>query len=315
MKVSVIVPIFNVEKYLVKCLDSLLSQSLQDIEFILINDGSSDNSGKICNEYSLKDSRIKVIHQKNKGVSAARNIGIKTSQGEYIGFVDPDDWIEQNMFEDMFATFQRTNVDLVVCGYNYYNNDYILDKRRCYTIQGEELMDLKTVFKSLSDMPPTIRHGVVTKLFKRQIIGDLRFDETLRSSEDLDFLLAYLEKIRQVCFIHRPFYNNLVREGSATHGALNIQSLKDSFKVHRRMYNETVYRFRDLKDYAQAYLLDVYMLKYKEAKSKADTPNPKEKACLSYMRKEIRKTAVQAIFNKNINWKIKLVYNRLWFQK
>ena len=100
--ISIIVPVYNVEKYLEKCIDSILNQSYQNLEIILIDDGSTDNSGSICDEYKKKDQRVQVIHQKNQGQSSARNAGLNIAKGSYIGFVDSDDWIEQNMYEKLY---------------------------------------------------------------------------------------------------------------------------------------------------------------------------------------------------------------------
>ena len=115
INISVIVPVFNNERYLKRCLDSIIGQSLSNIEIILIDDGSTDKSGKICDMYAVTDKRVKVIHQKNAGVSAARNTGISIAVGEYIGFVDSDDWIEKQMYEKMFFEAKRSNSDVVMC--------------------------------------------------------------------------------------------------------------------------------------------------------------------------------------------------------
>lgn len=116
-KVSIIVPIYNVEKYLNRCLDSLLGQTLKEIEIIAVNDGSTDSSPNILNEYALKDPRIKVINKHNGGVSSARNDGLSMACGEYIGFVDPDDWADHEMYEAMYHHAINENVDIVMCTY------------------------------------------------------------------------------------------------------------------------------------------------------------------------------------------------------
>ena len=105
--ISVIVPVYNVEKYLKTCLDSIIAQTESDLEILLIDDGSSDDSGKICDEYSIKDQRIRVFHTDNRGVSAARNLGLLESKGDYIGFVDSDDWIEPTMYEEIIRNTQN----------------------------------------------------------------------------------------------------------------------------------------------------------------------------------------------------------------
>ncbi|UJF15261.1 glycosyltransferase [Jeotgalibaca sp. MA1X17-3] len=117
IKVSIIVPVYNVEKYLKKSIESLMNQTLKDIEIILVNDGSTDNSLFICKQYEKKDFRIKVIDKNNGGVSSARNIGIELASGQYIGFIDPDDWIEPEMYEKMYSKIEKTKSDVCICNY------------------------------------------------------------------------------------------------------------------------------------------------------------------------------------------------------
>ncbi|WP_322018790.1 glycosyltransferase [Clostridium butyricum] len=117
MLISIIVPIYNMQKYLRKCLDTLIKQTYDKLEIILVDDGSTDSSGVICDEYLLKDNRIKVIHKENAGVSDARNVGIAIAKGEYIGFVDPDDYIELNMYEKLLYLIKNNDCDIAICGY------------------------------------------------------------------------------------------------------------------------------------------------------------------------------------------------------
>ena len=114
--ISVIVPIYNVEEYLEKCIESILVQSYSNLEIILINDGSHDNCGRICDDYQRRDNRIRVIHQSNQGVSAARNAGLNTVLGDYIGFVDPDDWVEPDMYQHLIYLIAETGADIAQCG-------------------------------------------------------------------------------------------------------------------------------------------------------------------------------------------------------
>ena len=117
--ISIIVPVYNVEKYIDKCIKSILEQTYKNLQIILIDDGSQDKSGQICDEYELQDNRIEVIHKKNGGLSDARNLGIKKARGEYIGFVDSDDYISKNMYEDMYKIIQEKDSDVCIC--NVYN--------------------------------------------------------------------------------------------------------------------------------------------------------------------------------------------------
>lgn len=316
-KISVIVPVYNVERFLPNCIESLMAQTIRDIEFILVDDGSPDHCGEICDRYALMDSRIRVIHQPNRGVSAARNAGLDAAEGEYIGFVDPDDWIAPEMYEAMIDAMEKHNADLVACGYDYYDEECNIDKNRLYKTRPDEILTREELYRHLSDMPPTIRHGVCSKAFRFRTLKNLnlRFDEKLHSSEDLDFLMRYLEQVEKTVFVHKPFYKNTVRSGSATHGGLNVHSLRDSFRVHNKMYCDTILNFPHLKNYAIAFLMDVCTLKYNEAKRKAQNPGDQEIKCLKEMRSFIRKMGLKAINSKHIYWKTRISYLLLWIRK
>ena len=155
--ISIIVPIYNVEKYLPQCLDSLVSQTYKDIEIILVDDGSLDHCPEICDAYAEKDARIVVIHQKNRGVAAARNAGLKDARGECVGFVDPDDWVSPDMYGAMLEAMQAAQAELAICGYTYCHEDGSADDARQYQRKATETIAQKEVMRRMSDIPPTIR--------------------------------------------------------------------------------------------------------------------------------------------------------------
>lgn len=142
-KLSVIVPVYNVEKYLHRCVDSIINQTYSNLEIILVDDGSPDNSGIICDEYAKKDARVKVMHQKNSGVSAARNAGLDVASGEYIAFVDSDDWINDNMYSALIYEIEANNVDMVKCG--VYETDTV--HGRNYTYKDNETFNKEDCFE------------------------------------------------------------------------------------------------------------------------------------------------------------------------
>ena len=214
--ISVIVPVYGVEKYLPKCIESLVKQTFKDIEVILVDDGSLDSCGKICDMYAEKYEQLVVIHQVNQGVSVARNAGLKIAKGEYIGFVDPDDWVAPEMYESMYGVMEETDADLVICGYDYYDEQEQVDENRRYIIKENEIITQKEVMYRFSDMPPSIRHGVCNKIFKKNLLHEQKFKEGLHSSEDVLFLNEYVQKIKNAVIVHQPYYKNLVRQGSAT---------------------------------------------------------------------------------------------------
>ena len=151
-KISIIIPIYNVEQYLPQCLDSIINQTYKNLEIILINDGSTDNSGKICDNYAKVDNRIHVFHKKNEGVTSARNLGLDKCTGDFIGFVDPDDFIELNMYEILYNEQQRTNADIVWCNYLlYYSaNNQLLGEINSNIVYN--LLNIKQKNKFYSDL-------------------------------------------------------------------------------------------------------------------------------------------------------------------
>lgn len=313
--ISIIVPVYNVEAFLPKCIESLMAQTYRDIEIILVDDGSPDDCGTICDSYSVKDNRIIVIHQANAGVSAARNAGLEIAKGEYIGFCDPDDFVSSEMFGDMKNAMESFCADIAVSGYDYYSEDYQLDESRSYPVKSNELLRAEQFCGRLSDMPPTVRCGVVNKLFLRSKIGNKKFDVNLHSAEDLAFVIDYLSEIKYAVFVHKPHYGNLVRQGSATHGGLSIDRLRDSFAVHDKMYTTSVTLHPQLRDHSLAFLLDVCFLKYNEVKARTGV-DPKVKAqCLAEMRKYLRPRVLEAINDKEIYWKTRISYLKIWIRK
>lgn len=312
MTISIIVPIYNVEKYLSRCIDSIVQQSYQDLELILVDDGSPDGCGVICDRYAEKDSRIIVIHQKNAGVSAARNAGLACATGKWIGFVDPDDYIAADMYQEMIDAMETTGAELVVCGYDYVDEDGKIDGQRRYPIAENESLTQEQLMSRFSDMPPSIRLGVCNKLFKNNLLHDLKFVEGLHSSEDVLFLTEYACKINKAVVVHKPLYLNTVRQGSATHGGLSIDSLADSFAVHDKMYKTVIAKYPKLRDHSLAFFLDVCTLKYNEAKRKikflTNEEQRQEKKALCFMRRYIRRYALIAIGVKEIYWKTRIAY-------
>ena len=162
-KVSVIVPVYNVEKYIHKCVDSVLNQTLQDLEIILVDDGTKDNSGIICDEYAQKDARVQVIHKVNGGLSDARNTGMKVATSDYILFVDSDDYIKEDMVERLYDLAVRYEVDMSCCGvYNVYSS---VTKPQCDTLE-EFLCDNVEAFAHIlvgQKIPGTICNKLIKK--------------------------------------------------------------------------------------------------------------------------------------------------------
>lgn len=182
IKVSLIIPVYNVEKYLEKCLDSLINQTLKEIEIICVNDGSTDNSPAILEQFKLKDNRIKIINQENLGVSQARNNGINTSQGEYIGFVDSDDYVDNDYFEKLYNSAKKFNAEVAAGDLYKEKNNKIGKKRFNYT--KEELF-VKPEDKIKNAKIPKYNY-TCNKIYKRESLLNLNLPfENNRYYEDI----------------------------------------------------------------------------------------------------------------------------------
>ena len=220
-KVSIIVPVFNSAKWLNKCIDSIIEQTYNNIEIILIDDGSTDNSSEICDEYAEMDSRIRVIHKKNEGVSIARNTGIDASTGEYIKFVDSDDWIEKDCCETLVNIIEKENVDLVICGLNVFQDNKLL---RTPHLDNRKI-DIKIGFTEYKYISKVFA-SPCNKLYKKEKILS-KFKEDQSSGEDLMFNLNYLREISKVFTTEHCLYN--VRLDNPN--SLNRKFREDKFDI------------------------------------------------------------------------------------
>ena len=212
--ISIIVPAYNVEAYLVRCVESILNQTHGNLEIILINDGSKDSSGMICDAFAEKDSRIHVIHQENKGVSAARNAGLDIASGDWIGFVDSDDWIEPDMFEKLLNAAVESGKLVAVCGFVKYHLNGWKEKRACGYIP--KVLGREQALEYMLSNKYYEGH-VCNKLFKCSLVHDLkvRFDETVHACEDLLFSTQVFIGIDGVVYVDFLFYHYLIRDGSS----------------------------------------------------------------------------------------------------
>lgn len=205
IKVSIIVPVYNVEPYLEKCLKSLVNQTLKEKEIIIVNDGTKDNSQEIIDKYAKKYPCIKSYIKENGGLSSARNYGIKLATGEYLAFVDSDDYVLEDMYKGMYQLAKEKKYDMVVCDLNYlYPNK---------TIKSSS--NIKTSTKDIKKAMLNIYPAAWNKIFKRELVSNIYFKEGIWF-EDVEYLYRVLPKIKNIGVIHKPFYQYLQREGSIT---------------------------------------------------------------------------------------------------
>ncbi|WP_293728562.1 glycosyltransferase [uncultured Phascolarctobacterium sp.] len=207
MLISVIMPVYNVDKYLRECLDSIISQMDEDIEIILVDDGSSDNSGAICDYYAERYSQIKNIHKANNGVSSARNTGLKYANGNYIAWIDPDDYISQDWYR-IIKNIVSSNVDIVLFDHtNFYNNEFK------YISYGGKARDLsKTeVYKELC-FDNRIHSYLWDKVFKRDLYKNLKFSTNIQLMEDYALMHKLFYRAEKIFYINKNLYYHRIND-------------------------------------------------------------------------------------------------------
>lgn len=207
-KISIIVPVYNVEKYIVECIESLIKQTYTNIEIILINDGSTDNSGEICDNYLKKDSRITVIHQVNSGLSEARNVGIKNSSGNYLMFVDSDDTLMDDACEILYKYLISEESDIVICELYSKKEEYFSERIKIKNMNSEKAIE-EILKQKLFD---TSAGG---KLFKKEIFNEIKFPKG-KLYEDLRTIYKTFEKAKKITYISEKKYFYRKRPNSIT---------------------------------------------------------------------------------------------------
>lgn len=242
--ISIIVPIYNVERYLNKCIDSIISQTYKNIEIILVDDGSPDNCGKICDEYAKKDNRIKVIHKENGGVSSARNVGIEISNGEWIVFVDADDWIEIEYCKRMLDIAIQRKADVVLCGYNRV----VGSKKEKINSSGdnEEFDSIQYLNKILN--PQTAFGFCHMKIIKKIVMNNIQFNEDLNVGEDALFNIMTSKNITKVIINKEALYNYRINMNSVVKkfDVKYPDKYEKSMKINRDYIWNNYYNHKDV---------------------------------------------------------------------
>lgn len=239
-KVSIIIPVYNVEKYIKDCLNSVILQTYNNIEIIVIDDGSTDRSYTICEEFLNQTDKLKIYSTQNNGVSMARNLGIKIATGKYIVFLDSDDLIEKNMIEKLVENMKKYNVDMVACNYFYmYKDKNILAKFPENMLISNEQCKIE-IFKNTS-----IRGFSVNKIFKRDIIesANLKFQKDIKICEDLLFVFEYLLYSKSIFILNEPLYFYRMRKTSSLHSSLSnelsvFDAINQIIKIEPDLYSK-----------------------------------------------------------------------------
>lgn len=236
--ISVIVPVYNADRYLNKCIFSILNQTYKNIEIILINDGSVDNSLNLCMGFAKIDKRVKVFNQDNEGVDVARNVGINVSRGDYLAFVDSDDYLESSMIEKLVDAIEKQNADLALCKYKkvYQNKVICCDEKNLINCTGKVLLSnyINFNFKYKKNIIQTdnIMSCVWRGLYKRNYVKKIKFEG--HYCEDLLFNINYIQPNFKIAVVNEYLYNYFQHEDSALH-RVNLDNFKKKIVVYKNI--------------------------------------------------------------------------------
>ncbi|MDK0964983.1 glycosyltransferase family 2 protein [Clostridium perfringens] len=252
--ISIIVPVYQSEKYLYKCIESIVTQTYENIEIILIDDGSTDDSKKIYTEFEKVDKRIKVIRQSNKGLSATRNVGISLANGRYITFIDSDDYIERNFIEDMYINITSTNSDICVCNIVKEYIDYGTRDCGC-KIQKNKVFDKYEAMKSLLDINNGFGGYACNKMYDISLFRDIKFPEG-RIYEDTFTIYKLIDLAKKIVYTKNTQYIYTIRKGSITSKDTNVDKKLDFIRASRERYEFINDKYRSLSYLAyESYLI------------------------------------------------------------
>lgn len=244
-KISIVIPIYNTEQYLDKCVDSVLNQTYKNLEVILVDDGSTDDSGKICDYYAAKDERVVIIHQRNQGNNVARKNGVKIANGDYVGFVDSDDWIEPDMYQCMVDNIKKNNADIVSVGFylEYSNKTEIYNDEidsNLYKIGKDTNKFIESVLLgNTKSRLYSIQWNLVTKLFKRNVISVSQ--EKVNGvfyGEDMAVTFESYYLAESISVINKPYYHYRQCNHSITHkkDVMLLSKLNEMYAYMKKLF-------------------------------------------------------------------------------
>lgn len=266
IKISIIMPVYNVEEYLPKSIESVLNQTLNEFELILVDDGSKDLSGKICDEYAAKDKRVKVLHQVNSGAHTARNNALKIATGTYVCFFDSDDYIDKNMLEELHALAIKYDSDLVISGFyieTYYDdNNYSVFDYIPYTLNGEEVENFSDCIKfrknAYFNFDRNMFYPPWNKLYKLEYLNknNITFPKTYR--DDFPFVLSVIKDISNVTYTKKQYYH-FIRKRTESETQKYIENL---YTKREEEHNQMVSIFTDWNLYDDKNSLEMICRRY-----------------------------------------------------
>ncbi len=304
MKLSIIVPVFNLERLLPKCIDSILAQTFKDFELILVNDGSTDKSDEICDEYGNKDQRIIVIHKKNGGVSSARNAGLAVARGEYIGFVDSDDYVNKHMYETLCHTAIQNNADITVCSFLNVCEDQgqAIDKPDL-NYKTQHFNNREAIRQMYISKSNYITYIVPwNKLYKRQLFNDIQYKVgNIYDDETIAHMLLYNSK--NITYINSKLYYYVQRSGSQMNSPFHIKRFDKIYALNERAKYFKQYKETDLYEKALKHFMDMFFWYYYLAKDNLKSIDKE----LKTVKRTFDNSLLDLLKHKKIGWKQKLM--------
>lgn len=246
--ISIIIPVYKVEKYLEKCIQSVINQTYENLQIILVDDGSPDNCGKICDEYAQKDHRIEVIHKSNGGLSDARNKGLEIAKGEYIGFIDSDDYIESDMYEVLYNLLKQYNADVSICNFYTVSQGKIAIKNAENRIKEYNRIEiLKEVL-----LDNNIQSYAWNKLYKKELFDEIKYPVG-KKYEDIGTTFYLLEKCNKVVVTGKPEYYYINRQDSIVNNVTET-TITDYIELIMQRYDYIEENIKELSSYNKDYL-------------------------------------------------------------
>lgn len=310
VKLSIIVPIYNVERYLERCIISILNQTYINFELILVNDGSTDNSKDICEKYLSIDNRIKLINKKNGGLSSARNTGIELAIGEYIAFVDSDDYINKYMYEVLITTLKKDKSDMVICGYNKVDqNEANFQEINNYIDVNNVLASKISKVEALDKLLIEGEKFVVpwNKIYKRKLFNELRYKNG-KIYEDEFLAHRVLYKCNKVSVINEKLYFYIQRDGSIINSKFTTKRFDKVYALKERIDFLKEKNLLELKEKAEKSFVDYFIWNYFVAYQRLENVN----SDLIKLKNEFNKVFFEILKNTKISWKEKLTLSLLY---
>lgn len=244
-KVSVIVPVYNIQNWLNRCITSLINQTMQDIEIILVNDGSTDNSALICSQYKKRDPRVRLVNKSNGGLSDARNYGLKFCKGKYVIFVDGDDYVDQNYVKYLYEAIDYNQSDVAMCGYYEVDQKENIIKEVLPNIpNAKDTINGKELYYYFHQPNGVVDQVVWNKIYKFSLFKNLKFEKG-RYYEDGYFIAPLCWNAKKISIVRKCLYNYVQRKDSITHSTLTVKKFKDS----RDSYLYRINFFKTRNDY------------------------------------------------------------------